>query len=319
MDVVNETGYPHLLVRTALYGDHFAAALVVRVVYQLSGGKYTPVISEDWPLSNAPWVSDYGPIESDGVLKRGEVDLFVFGKAKAPNGSPVKRMKVRVQVPGKMDHLLEIIGNRKWVSGLFGLSASEPEAFTEMPLTLYNAFGGYDEWDSLKFPFPNNPHGKGFIWQKETAAGKPLPNIENPAQLITKWSDKPLPVGTVPIQFCEKRIKRSVDGNEKGITRFDATYFNSAFNDMIVPNISAGEKVIVSGVKEKGDFIFEIPPTPFSLILQFGEKTYERFFKIEQVGLEPDKSRAFITYRYSFNYTMRPKELRILTLQQKSA
>lgn len=317
MDVTNNTPYPHLFFRTGVKEDSFAAALVARVTYDIIGGKAVPSPSQDWPITAGALDTPYGQLPSDHIYRRGGVDLFVFGSAKAPNGQPVKRMEVRVLLPGKIDHRVAIIGDRVWESGFLGLGFSEPKPFTEMPLTLSNAYGGTDEWDNLPVPYPTNPAGKGFIWSKATAAGKPLPNIENPQQLVTKWTDKPLPVGVVPIQICERRVKKAVEYNSAGkITKLDPMFFNSAFLEMIAPDVQPGEKITIFGVQEKGPFELQVPAHALSANLLFGDKIHHRPLRIDQIGMEPSKNRVFITYRYPFNYTFRPMEKRGISLEE---
>jgi hypothetical protein len=317
MDVINNTPYPHLFFRTGVKEDSFAAALMARVTYDIVNGKAIPSSSQDWPISASALDTPYGPLPSDHVYRRGGVDLFVFGAAKAPNNQPVKRMEVRVLLPGKIDHRLAIIGDRVWESGFLGMGISEPKPFIDMPLTLSNAFGGTDEWDKLPIPYPTNPAGKGFIWSKASAVGKPLPNIENPQQLITKWNDKPLPVGVVPMQICEPRVNKAVAYDSAGkITKLDPLFFNTAFLEMIAPEVIPGEKITVFGVQEKGAFEWEVPVHSLWANLVFGEKNHHRPLRIDQIGMEPAKNRVFITYRYPFNYTFRPMEKRSISLEE---
>ena len=317
MEVINQTDYPHLLFRTTIDKQKIAAALMVRVTYDLDGSRAIPSRKQIWPLNTAAWQTAYGPMQGDYVYRRGGVDLFVFGSARAAHGQAVKRMEVRILLPGKIDHSILVLGDRIWESGIFGLGFSDPKPFTEMPLTLANGFGGTDEWDGLQVPSPNNSYGKGFIWQKAHAAGKPLPNIEDPKNLVAKWNDKPVPVGVVPIALCENRIRRSVSFNHMGqVVKLDPLFFNTAFNDMIAGEVVPGETITIIGVREKGTFQCTIPDHSFNLQLQFGNKTHERKLEIDQVGIETDHNRAFITYRYAFNYTMHPGEKRILTLTE---
>jgi hypothetical protein len=43
-----------------------------------------------------------------------------------------------------------------------------PKAFKEMPLSLFNAYGGKAEWDGLEMPYGTNAYGKGYYWSKES-------------------------------------------------------------------------------------------------------------------------------------------------------
>ena len=315
MDVNNTTPYPHLLFRTALEDDKIASAIIVRVTYDVNKGIATPAEKQEWPLSAGPWEGPYGPMEGDFVFKRGGVDLFVFGSARAPGKGSVTQMDVRIVLPGKIDHTLTVFGDRFWESGFRGLKISEPKPFTEMPVTLANAYGGWDEWDQLKFPYSNNPLGKGFIWEKENAVGRPLPNIEDPENLITKWNDRPHPAGCTSIPVCEKRFQEAIEFDKDGtIVKFDPLFYNAAFPELVAKQVLPGEEILVEGMSGNNIFKFKVPQHTISANLVFGDVSANRFLYIDQVGLEPGANRAFITYRYAFNYVMKPQTRRIINI-----
>lgn len=315
MEIVNNTSFPHLLFRTSTeVKDKVAASINVRVTYDVINGELKVSPEQSWPISATPFKSEFGTLAGDFVYERGGVDLFIFGKAIAPGNIPTRKMLVSIFLKDKINHSLLVYGNRFWESGILGLSISTPEPFLEMPLTLENAFGGYDEWDGLQIPCPLNSFGKGFIWQKETAKGKALPNIENPDKQITSWKDKPSPTGVVPTTFCEERIMKSTNPNEKIEKFINPVFYNTAFYPMIASKILPGEIIKINGVTAQGDYNIEIPTAAVGVSLQFGDKYFDREFYVDQIGIEPQKNKAFITYKYAFNYTIRPLELRILNI-----
>lgn len=317
MELVNNTLFPHLLFRTSTAEKNkIAASVNVRISFDIEQGTLKESAEQSWPISATPVETEYGTLFGDFVYKRGGADIFVFGKAIAPGNKPIRQMQVSVFLKDKIDHTIAVFGNRVWEGGFLGLSMSPPEPFTEMPLSLQNSFGGSDEWDGLQIPSPTNPAGKGFIWKKENAVGKSLPNIENPGNLISSWKDKPAPTGVVPTGFCEERIMKSTNPNEKIENFINPVFYNTAFYPMIASEIIPGEQIIISGVSAKGDYLVEIPDTSVSIDLQFGENHFARNFYIDQVGIEPQKNRAFITYKYAFNYTVRPHEQRVITINK---
>ncbi|MEO6933249.1 MAG: DUF2169 domain-containing protein [Chitinophagaceae bacterium] len=313
MDVYNHTSFPHLLFRTGLENNKMAAAVILRATYDLVDGTPRPSENQAWPLSASPWQSPYGPMEGDFVFKRGGVDVFIFGSARTPKKQAAKKMDVRVILPGKIDYKITVFGDRIWESGFGGLRMSDPKPFTEMPLTLANAYGGWGEWDKLKFSNPNNPSGKGFIWEKEGASGKQLPNIEDPKNLITRWNDRPLPAGLTAAPVCEQRLKKAVEFDSEGtLVKLDPLFYNAAFPELVAPEIAPGETITVYGVNPSGPFQFTVPDQKLYADISFGDKTERRSLYIDQIGLEPDKNRAFITYRYAFNYFLNPMTKRII-------
>jgi hypothetical protein len=315
MNVYNHTPFPHLLFRTGLENKNMAAAIIVRITYDIIDGVAIPSGNQDWPLSAGPWQSPYGQMQGDFLFKRGGVDLFVFGSAKAIKNQPTKKMDVRLKLPNKVDYKLSVFGDRVWEAGLGGLRISDPIPFTEIPLTLSNAYGGFGEWDKLKFGYPGNPEGKGFFWKKEDAIGKQLPNIEDPKNLISKWNDRPQPAGLTSIPLCVQRIKESAQFDEEGtLIKLTPLFYNAAFPELVVKEIDPGEVITVEGVTKSEIFHFIVPDQKLYVDLTFGNNKDRRFLFIDQIGLEPDKNKAFITYRYAFNYFLNPLSKRIIDI-----
>ena len=179
MELENRTPFPARLFRTVLDEDRFAASLLVRVTYDLVDGRLVPADEQAWPISAEPWASDYGPMDSDEVFHKGGVDLLVFGHARPPNGRPSAEVEVSVEV-GDFRYRVIVHGNRVWERRGRALVPGPAEPFREVALTPANAYGGKGSWDGLDVPFVDNPDGKGFYLDEESAEGQPLPNIEDP-------------------------------------------------------------------------------------------------------------------------------------------
>src|SRR5690606_6855814 len=86
----------------------------------------------------------------------------------------------------------------------------EPEPFDGIPLSWSRAYGGtvrlapgFLPGSEVPHPggevaYPQNPEGMGFILTEDDAHGAPLPNLEDPAALMTKPLDRPIPAGFAP-------------------------------------------------------------------------------------------------------------------------
>jgi len=315
MDLENRTDLPALLFRTALTGDRFAASVIARVTYDiLPVGRLRISPDQVWQTSAGPWDSEYGPMDGDEVFYRGGVDLMVFGFARSPDRRPVTAMEVVARAGSEFERRLRITGKRLWQGSGENLRISEPEPFTKMPLSLENAYGGKDEWDKLEIPFPMNPDGKGYAIDADRAIGKPLPNIEDPARPVARWDDQPDPVGVGATTMAfGPRVQRGVEIDEEtqAISRITSRLYNSAFPDMVVPcPVESGDKVEVEGVRHEGPVRFSIPECPISFRLTFGHEVIDRSLTVDQIGIEPDEMRAFVTWRYPFRYRLIPEQLR---------
>jgi uncharacterized protein YjbI with pentapeptide repeats len=179
----------------------------------------------------------------EGVLDMGmpkpKGELLINGTAYVPGGAPRIGCSVRARL-GTIDKSLYVVGDRRWK---FGGVASDPEPFTEMPLTWDRAFGGPG--------YPQNPLGKGFA-----PLGKgeihPLPNIELPKQLIRAPGDRPMPAGLGaydmmwPQRFSkigtydQEWLKERFPGLAKDL---DPTFFNAAPDDQQIEGYFRGDEV----------------------------------------------------------------------------
>lgn len=306
MRFANETHVPALLWRTSIDDHRIAAAVVARITYRVADGRLAMDDEQPWLVSSTPWESPAGPLLPDDCFRRGGVDLIVIGSARAPGGRPTGKIEVRVAL-GDFVGGVDVYGERVWARGLGGdLHATRPIPFVERPLSLELAYGGKQMWDGLEAGFPANPRGLGWYLDADAAVDRPLPNIEAPGRPIERWSDQPDPVG---VGFCPPgfgpALKRSVEFDRRGnLTKLSPTFFNNAFPDMIAPPPPEGARCTAFGVLERGQLAFRIPPVPLFTHVQIGATRVDRPLQIDQIGIEPDLGRVFITYRFPFRYAV---------------
>ncbi|CAN98316.1 hypothetical protein sce8146 [Sorangium cellulosum So ce56] len=312
MELVNRTGFPAGIFRTVIDDDRLAASVLARITFDVRrGGALTPSEEQSWIVSGPPWESPCGPMDSDEVFYKGGVDVFLFGHARAPGGREVSQMEVKIAV-GDWSRTIRVIGDRVWRRSGDQLRPSAPMPFLEMPLTLAHAFGGKDEWDGLSVGYPENEQGKGYYLEEDHAEGGPLPNLEEPDALIAAWTDRPEPVGlgACPITSGQ-RLRNGLGFDDEGrITELRPTLFNAAFPRMILPGARPGDPVRVDGVLSEGPLAFQIPDAAPRVRLTFGDEVIERPLAIDQIGIEADRYRVFIAYRYPFRYVIHPLQRR---------
>lgn len=313
MIFINPTAHQALLLRTVLDADRILASVVVRVTYTL-GPRLDVAAEQVWKVSEEPWESPAGVMEEDGPFLRGGVDLFVFGHVWAPSGG-TRSMKVQLSAGGFVRQALAT-GRRVWVRDGRGLVASDPEPFWSIPLGLEGAFGGTSEADGLAIPFPDNALGKGFHVTAEQALGRELPNLEEPDSRMLHWNDTPRVCG---FGFCPRVnsarvLNGTVRNAEHHILDFRPTLFNQAFVPMIAPRLAPGDPVELLGFSPRGPLRFVVPAPPASVRLSFGERVVERPLAVDQVGVEVDAARVFVTWRFPFRYVVREREERMCEL-----
>jgi hypothetical protein len=312
MDLENHTEYPAAIFRSVVDDQRVAAAVVARVTFDITPDGARPSAEQPWIVSAAPWENEYGQMTADEVFIRGGTDVFLFGQAWA-SGRGVAEMEVVIEVGTKFRRCIAVVGHRSWVRRGKGLVPTAPRPFESIPLTLANAFGGKDRWDGLDVPYPDNAEGKGFVLEERTAEGVPLPNIEDPDHRIVRWNDRPAPIGLgmCPIT-CGLRLRNGIVLNDKSqIEELKPVFFNSAFPRMIADNaVVPGDVVRVTGVQPTGPHTFRIPELRLMTRLRFGNEVIERPLAIDQIGVESERSRFFVTYRYPFRYVLYPLQKR---------
>jgi hypothetical protein len=80
--------------------------------------------------------------------------------------------------------------------------------------------------------------------------------------------------------------------------------FNAAFPEMVAPIIRPGDPVRLTGVSHDGPVVFEVPSVPVVFRLSLDRTVLERSPTIDQIGIEVDKRRVFVSYRYPFRYVL---------------
>ncbi len=137
-----------------------------------------------WPLVKLA----LGKAPLDAGLPKARGEFLVYGSAYKPPSLSSQPLLVEVSV-GPVSKRLAVFGDRQF-NMLSGISA--PKAFSSMPITPENAFGGEG--------FADNPVGKGIgeiAADPATGASAswPLPNIETPDRLFIQRGDRVLPAG----------------------------------------------------------------------------------------------------------------------------
>ena len=137
-------------------------------------------------------------------------------------------------------------------------------------------------------------------------------SISRADALIEAWTDRPEPVGlgACPI-ISRQRIRNGIGLDSEGrLKQLRPVFYNAAFPAMIVADARPGLHVRVDGVLEDGPLTFQIPDAAPRVRLGFGEQVSEHSTAIDQIGIEADRGRVFIAYRFPFRYTLIPLQRR---------
>ena len=241
-------------------------------------------------------------------LPKPATDVLLMGHAYAPRDN-IRLAEASLRL-GSISKTLHVFGNRQWQNTARGWEASTPEVWQRMPLRWELAFGGVAPQTDDQPPIfePSNPIGRGFLGRHDkTWAGSPLPNIENPAQLIKQPSDKPQPAcfaAIAPAWLARSQYAGTYDAHWQQHRApylpkdFDSRYLLTAPSDQIVPGyLQGGEVVEITGCSPHGVLRFQLPVCSLALVFNFDGKPITYRPKLETVLLEPDMLRVQLQWR----------------------
>jgi hypothetical protein len=247
-------------------------------------------------------------VPSDVSLMKPGTDVLLLGSAYAPGGRPTTQMDVALVV-GPLRKRVRVFGDREWRSGGAGYSMTTPEPFQRMPLVWERAYGGTDRSETEVREELRNPVGAGF---RAPDGEKPLeklrlPNLEDPAELISSWKQAPPPACFAPIA-AHWQPRRSYAGtyDERWLqqrapylpTDFDPRFFQLAPPGLIAPGyLKGGEPVEVHGATRTGMLRFRLPIARLTITYVLDGAPQMRPAVLDTVIIEPDAARLQLVWR----------------------
>jgi uncharacterized protein YjbI with pentapeptide repeats len=242
----------------------------------------------------------------DMCMPKPKGEVLVVGKCFAPEGKPVPAYEVRLQI-GPIDKTLHVFGDRFWKRKAGVLKTiSDPLPFTEMDVSYENAFGGPD--------YKKNPLGKGHAPVKTETGEKvhPLPNIEDPRELIDSPKKKPDPAGFASIDLTwPQRFDKAGTYDQKwqrerfpGLAEdIDWTFFNAAPEDQQIDGFFKGDEPLeIRGMHPEKPLIQANLPGFTSRCFmnqktELGELFKEIETRLDTVWLFPHAEKGILVYR----------------------
>lgn len=313
----------------ALNGEEHWAVVLKATFHFDARGQLTPA-PEQQPLQKS--LNFYGePGQSslkydvDLLPARPATDVVLLGHAVAPHDQPVTSLEVGLSV-GSLQKRLQVFGDRVWKREGLKLVPSQPTAFTRMPLVWERAFGGSSSRDALR-PVSSasgsrtgatvvptdikNPVGVGIYTREADAEGKPLPNLEDPRNLLRNWLISPPPTNLGPIApTWPTRLRHA--GTYDALWRkermpllptdFDPRYYQCAPDDQQVPGyLKGGETVELRHLTPERTLQLTVPRLPLRFVTLFGHDHAEGDGRpheavIHTLLLEPDERRLVLLY-----------------------
>lgn len=242
---------------------------------------------------------------SDVHVGKAATDIIMVGHACAPKQKPATQLDVDVSV-GKVSKTVRVFGDRQWRDGRI----TQPTPFTTMPLVYEKAFGGTHVVDGKADAVEmRNPVGTGFAGRRtpEQMNGIPLPNLEDPGQLIREIADCPPPAcfGFCAPNWHPRVLRGGTYDDEWRTSRapflpkdFDKRSLNSAHADLIYPGFLEGdEPVRITHMHPNGPIQFDVPRLKLNAHVAVAGKVENPAFSLETLLLEPNRLTASLVFR----------------------
>jgi hypothetical protein len=321
MQIINRT--PYAMERAVIFDREGRETLMVIIKgsFDFSNGS-TRVSDEQAPVNAADqYFGD--PVETsirvatDFLPRRLATGITLNGHA-IVRGGKTRQMNVGIRVGSVMQKAV-VFGDRTGFK-----SITSPDLFERMPLTWENAYGGLDNsHDDSKHhdANPANPVGKGFMAKrtKLNLNSIPLPNIENPAQLLNAALDSPAPVGFGPVPPFWKARSQYAGTYDDDWQKNRAPLLPDDFDERFLQAAPAAltcngflngdERCALIGMTEEGRVQFDLNARNPTIGVRFVRKGLRSKPEMESLHFDTDTRQFFITWKSMIDIQGKVEEL----------
>ncbi len=270
--------------------------------WTLADKQQPPIVADEYWTEPGKSSIRYG---SDCHTGKPFSDIIMLGHAYAPNNKETRQLDVGLTI-GQVRKTIRVFGDRQWQNGRM----TQPEAFKSMAMVYEKAFGGVHSVDGNTITAEQrNPVGRGFAGQRkaEEMNGEPLPNLEDPNNLITDINQQPTPACfAFSAPHWQPRSGYAGTYDEAWQTQrapylpedFDKRFFNMAHRDLVYPGfLSGGERVEISNMHPRGTLKFALPHVRLNTVVSIAGHSVQPQFNLETLIIEPNILKLSIVWR----------------------
>ncbi|WP_437906347.1 DUF2169 domain-containing protein [Sorangium sp. So ce327] len=266
---------------------------------------------------------------ADLHLGKPATDVVLLGEAWAPRGRPAPSVDVSLAV-GPVARVVRAFGDREW-RGPLDLRISPPVPFERLPLVYERAFGGVLKYDPEKGPLEidqRNPVGIGCGLRSAPPekAVRRLPNLEDPAHLLSGTRDRPPPAGfgfIAPSWEPRKRYAGTYDEAWQETRApylpkdFDARFFNAASPGLVCPgHLRGGEPVKVQNAAPD-PWDVRLPLCDLDVKVTIDTDVERPPMRLQTVMLEPGEGRLGIVWLGEVGCDKRALKVKLVEIDAK--
>ena len=274
-------------------------------------------IGKQWTLADKqepPIVADeYWTKAGESSIKYGSdchtgkpcSDIIMLGHAYAPNNQEIRQLDVSLTI-GQVHKTIRVFGNRHWHNGRI----TPPEPFKTMAMVYEKAFGGEHIVNGISTAVEErNPVGQGFSGQRKVDEmnGVPLPNLEDPNNLITDINQRPAPACfAISAPHWQPRSAYAGTYDETWQAQrapflpedFDNRFFSMAHPDLVYPGfLIGGEQVEINNMHPCGTLKFALPHVKLNTAVFIAGDIVQPGFNLETLIIEPNELKLSMMWR----------------------
>lgn len=270
--------------------------------WTLADKQEPPIVADEYWTEAEESSIKYG---SDCHTGKACSDIIMLGHAYAPNNQEIRQLDVSLTV-GQVHKTIRVFGNRHWHNGRI----TPPEPFKTMAMVYEKAFGGEHSVNGISTAVEErNPVGQGFSGQRKVDEmnGVPLPNLEDPNNLITDINQRPAPA-CFAVSAPHWQPRSGFAGTYDEIWQaqrapylpedFDKRFFSMAHPDLVYPGfLNGGEQVEISNMHPRGTLKFVLPHVKLNTDVFIAGETVQPRFNLETLIIEPNELKLSMIWR----------------------
>lgn len=311
--VLNRTDFPLGRVTVTIQRPQDALAVIVKGTFALRpDAAATPLpaseqlgIAMETPYPDGPDGSCWYP--GDYAPYKPRTDVTLVGTCYPPGGQATGSCEAVLSL-GPITKRVAVFGDREWrrSKGTQTIRPSDPAPFTAMPVRYHRALGGAD--------YIRNPIGIGRD-NVEGEDGKlrlPLPNIENPTNLMTSMDSEPVPVAFGPLPVSSMYRQQLAGTRDSAWQKrrapvnpadFDWGFHNAAPADQQIPGFLRGDEAgeLRNLHQRHGRLAFRLPGLAPRVVVKRdpapGAPLQALRLNLDTVWLDPDNDRMVLAWR----------------------
>lgn len=325
MHFSNRTPLHAAMIPNAEEDDRVTALFLCAITYRIVGSRLD-VVTEQRPLFLEP--AERYP--NDAVFTKEVVGVCATGFVYPRKGEQAREATASLRV-GSSEANIMVFGTRVWQRGaLGGLIPSAPLGFDRMAMSWENAYGGVItqpaavveiDGEEAFLPeheagYPQNFEGKGFYASEVQAIDQPLPQLEDPAQLVRRWDDRPEPVCFAPYPLWGGMRAEYMVQNKQLDMSGVAKLGSRAVPRTTFDEISAGTEVSLAGMRPRGEVLtFMTPRSPVRVSLRVGASSDILVPRLDGIEIDAEAREVRFVYRAKITYGLVQFEQRRAALE----